>query len=243
MKITKPIGEFSDHGAQLHAVHSLVQCLSEWTAGYNHQIDLAIDEDMTGSWDLDPIESTFREFGFADLAENLAFITTIAAFLESLFMQCLPALEPRFKEAYQEDHARFQRYRDAIPSFWDPAKPTKNGDKIVRRITDILEASGLVRFMIPDFPRVLDAVFRYRNQMIHNGYEWDREERQRFARTIQDEGWSKWFSVSTIDKAPWYFTTTGTFRRVCLELCDRAVLAFAGLAKGDWDHYRSNYER
>ncbi|MBP9225574.1 MAG: hypothetical protein KBF76_17005 [Verrucomicrobiales bacterium] len=241
---TDPIEEFPDHVAHLRTIRSLVSCLAEWHQGYSRRLDEAIDAEMSedgGYPETDPVGLAIHEMEFVHAAQSLAFITTIAAFVESLFKECLPAMGGSFKGSYLEVHPRFIRYGEANPSFWDPTKPTTKGDKIATMIREILEGSGLIRFMIPDFTRVLDAIFKYRNQMVHNGYEWSPAERKKFARTIEDEGWSEWFSISTVDGAPWYFTINGNFSQECLELCDRSVLAFAGLIRDDWERYRNKY--
>lgn len=238
------VEDFSDHDAHLRAIHSLVSCLARWDDGYSRRLDEAIDAEMSedgGCPETDPVGLALHEMEFVHVAQSLAFITTIVAFVESLFKECLPMMATRFEGKYQEQNARFQRYGEGNPSFWDPAKSTAIGDKIATRISDILEGSGLIRFLIPDFTRVLGAIFKYRNQMIHNGFEWSQAERRKFALTIKEEGWTEWFSVSTVDDDPWYFTITGSFSQACLELCDRSVLAFAGLIRGDWDRYRNKY--
>lgn len=231
----------SDHDAHLRALRSLTSCLADWNAGYANHVDNAIDAEMEGDLGIDLVRPAFADTCFANVAQSLAFITTTAAFVESFFKECLPVMGEKFTESYQRDHDRFQRYGESVSSFWDPTKPTRKGDKIATMICEILEGADLMRFMVPNFTLVLDAIFTYRNQMIHNGFEWSLAERRKFALTIKNEGWSEWFSVSTVDDDPWYFTITGSFSQACLELCNRSVLAFSGLIKDDWDRYRNQY--
>ena len=99
----------------------------------------------------------------------------------------------------------------------------------------------MTKYFGPSFGRVMTAVFAYRNNMVHNGYEWDLDIRQEFRTRIETEGWSDWFLVSTTGGDPWYFTMTPSFYEECKLLCNRAVLVFEGLLYGDWERYEIQY--
>lgn len=210
----------SDHDAHLRALRSLASCLADWNAGYTNRVDEAIDAEMEGDPEIDLVCPAFADTCFADVAQSLAFITTTAAFVESFFKECLPVMGEKFSGNYQREHIRFQRYGESVSSFWDPTKTTTKGDKIATMICEILEGSDLMRFMVPNFTSVVHAIFKYRNQMIHHGFEWSLAERRKFARTIADENWHRWFFVSETDGEPWFFTVTPSFREDCLNLCD-----------------------
>lgn len=218
-----------DHEAHLRALQSLSRCLADWNDGYANHVDTAIDAEMEGDPTIDLVTPAFADTCFAAVAQSLAFITTTAAFVESFFRKCLPDMATRFSGKYDQGHDRFRKYGTLNPSFWDPTKPTTKGDTITRRILDILEGSELITRMGPEFSTVLDAIFKYRNQMIHSGFEWPLKERQKFAATIREGKWPHWFFISTVDDEPWCFTITPLFRKACLDLCERSVSTFGGL--------------
>ena len=232
----------SDHDAHLRALCSLASCLADWNAGYATHVDNAIDAEMEGDPEIDLVRPAFADMCFADVAQSLAFITTTAAFVESFFKECLPVMGKKFTGSYQRDQVRFQRYGESVSSFWDPTKPTTEGGKMATMICEILEGSGLMRCMVPNFTQVLDAIFKYRNQMIHSGFEWPLKERQRFARMIRDENWTQWFHVSTVGDEPWFFTVTPDFRKACLDLCHQSVRAFAELDRRDREGPRKYFK-
>lgn len=222
---------FSDHDAHLRALQSLDSCLADWNAGYANRADEAIDAEMEGEPLIELVRPAFADTCFANVAQSLAFVTTTAAFVESFFKERLPVLGKKFTGRYQHGHARFQRYGQSVASFWDSTKPIRKGDGAATTICEILEGADLMRFMVPNFTSIIHAIFKYRNQMIHHGFEWGLAERRKFARTIGDESWRHWFFVSETDGEPWFFTVTPTFRGDCLNLCARSVHAFNGLIR------------
>ena len=191
--------------------------------------------------EVDDVISIFYDAGFAELARSHAFICTIAAFLESLFSLSLPKVGSGFRGTLIKDHPRVVRFATSTPSFWDPRKPKKDQSGIAVRIGDILAGAGLASYFGSDFGRLTKAIYAYRNKMVHNGYEWDLEERLDFEAQINKEGWSGWFATATSGSEPWFFTMTPSFCEACLSLCNRALLAFDGLLLGDWDRYKLQY--
>ena len=234
--------DLPDHDAHLRAIDSFAQAIKEWNELFDSEAKDASARKPQSEHEVDDIISIYYDTGFADLARSHAFICTMAAFLESLFKRCLPAVGKSFNGSLPNNHPRVVRFANSLSSFWDPRKPEKDQSGIAKRICDILEASGLNRYFGSEFARLITAVFAYRNRMVHNGYEWDPEERTQFNDQINRESWSQWFSVATIGDDPWFFTITPAFHDQCLNLCNRAVLAFEGITIGDWDRYRFCYE-
>ena len=233
--------DLPDHDAHLRAVFSLAHALKEWNERFDSEAREASARKPQSEHEVDDIISIYYDAGFADLARSHAFICTMAAFLESLFKVCLPAVGQSFNGSLPNNHSRVVRFAASPASFWDPRKPDKNQSGIAKHICEILEASGLSPYFGPAFGLLITAVFAYRNEMVHNGYEWDLDKRQRFDIRIKSEGWSSWFVIATKGNDPWFFTITPAFHDECLNLCNRAVLAFEGLTIGDWDRYRFCY--
>ena len=153
----------------------------------------------------------------------------------------MPLLHTFFKGTLPPEHPRVAQFASCPASFWDPTKLTKvrkgeEGEGFVGRVLTILTAGNFLDLFGADFAKCLDALFAYRNQMMHNGYEWPRKEREHFTAKIAEQGWADWFDCSTSGDAPWYYYTTPPFRKNCLNLCERSVAAFDAIILGDSDH-------
>lgn len=231
------LGELPDLLSHLQAVVGLSSAISDWNKQFSKRADEASEYAMRPDADMDAVIAAYDDFGYAEMAKSLSIITTTAAFLESTFKLCLPKMEFCFDGNLQLNHPRVLN----VPKFWDPREPKRDGTGIAQRITDTLEAAQLLKYFGQDLPLRMTAVFSYRNAMIHGGFEWDVRDREKFATRIKSEGWDSWFSISTIDDKPWYFTMTGQFQRDCLDLCHRAVYAFEGLIWQDWDRYEEMF--
>ncbi len=225
--------------SHLHAVLSMVSAVSAWNDQFSKRADAASEYAMHPEADMDAVIAAYEDSGYASMAESLSVITTTAAFLESVFKQCLPKMEICYDGTLQPNHPRVLD----VPQFWDPRHPRRDNSGIARRTIDILEAAELIDLFGANFPKLITAIFSYRNQMVHGGFEWEEPERGKFKTRIEKESWEKWFSISTSNNQPWYFTMTGQFRADCLELCERSVYAFEGLIWKDWDHYEGKFGR
>lgn len=232
------LGELPDLQSHLRSMVSLTSAVSDWNEKFSERATEASEYAMRPEADMVAVTEAYDNFGYADLAKSLSIITTTAAFLESTFALCLPKMEFCFDGNLQAGHPR----TETVKNFWDPQKPKKDNPGIALRITDMLEASHLLLYFGNNFHLLMRAIFSYRNAMVHGGFEWEPRDREKFAKRIKSEGWNSWFSISTIDDKPWYFTMNGQFQRDCLELCHRTVYAFEGLIWKDWDHYESMFQ-
>ena len=71
---------------------------------------------------------------------------------------------------------------------------------------------------------MLAALFGYRNNMFHNGFEWPLEKREKFAQRIKNSGWpDAWFGKATRDKEPWIFYMSPDFIEHCLHTIDQVL--------------------
>jgi hypothetical protein len=218
-----------DHDAHLCAIRSLALNLKDWNAAFENEANVASRRSNLSEAEVQDVISIFYDSGFSDLARSHAFICSITAFLESLFVLCLPQVGVIFKGQLDPNHARVQRYNCHPASFWDPRKITADRDGIVARIDDILTASGLFSSFPSDATHLMNAAFGYRNEMVHNGYEWPLDNRIKFQLRVSSESWSDWFTNATTGSDPWFFTVTELFHDQCLILCDQTVSAFEQL--------------
>ena len=86
---------------------------------------------------------------------------------------------------------------------------------------DIVEI-GLKPYMPSDFDRVADALFLYRNKVLHCGLEWPPDDRNAFNGRLKE--WPvDWFSMVTSNGVPVMFLMTPTFVRRCFVLADQII--------------------
>lgn len=74
--------------------------------------------------------------------------------------------------------------------------------------------------MPPDFDEVVDALFLYRNKVLHCGLEWPGDDLNEFSSRLRK--WpADWFSKVTLNDVPVIFLMTPAFVRRCFVLADQ----------------------
>ena len=230
----------ADHRTHLRLIHSLSASLRRWNDRFDEEVRKTSERPARDEYEVSQVIDIFYHAGFADLARSHAFACTIAAFLESLFKTNLPAVGHRGEIAIPSRNERLVTLGGNRDLFWNPSMP-KGRPGIAKNIQQILAITGLSGCFGADFGRIAEAIFDYRNQMVHNGFEWPLEIRLEFNRHVESGERSRWFSTSKSGELPWFFTITPEFHETCLLTCDRAVLAFEGLVVGDWELYEHKF--
>lgn len=231
----------ADHHSHLHALHGLTSALRSWNNQFDQHAAEAAAYKPRNTDEEAQIIDIFYTAGFADLARSHAVVCTVSAFLESLFKSNLKAIGERACFEPTASHPRLVGLGGNRMLYWDLTRSGNNREGIADRIRAILSGARLLPYFGENFQSCVRAIFAYRNQMVHNGYEWPRDTRLAFHQQMLSEGWGEWFSVATSGDDPWYFTMTTAFEQACLVVCDRAVLAFEGLVIGDWQLYDFTY--
>lgn len=106
---------------------------------------------------------------------------------------------------------------------WDCSyvSSSPNRKHLVGGIMELADAVGLARDLPRELRKTLSALFAYRNQMFHLGFEWPESQRMAFERRIKEEDWRDWFSQSTDDRKPWIFYLNDGFVSHCLNTVER----------------------
>ncbi len=159
---------------------------------------------------------------YQDAAHSMSAVGMLAPLVETIFYQCFQGIGKQFYPASQPCKTH-DRWDAAHVIQWDCHFVVAKGriqKDIVKGIFQLSDAVGLsVRFP-SDLKAVLSALFAYRNSMFHHGFEWSVEERERFSKRIQNEGWpSAWFSVATHNDNPWIFSMSDNF----IQHCDKTI--------------------
>jgi len=159
---------------------------------------------------------------YQDAAHSMSAVGALAPFYETIFFQSFKGIGKRFYSA-KKHYKIHDRWNAAQDIQWDCHYVIANGrihKDIVKGIFQLSDAVGLSERFPSDLKAVLPALFTYRNSMFHHGFEWPVEERERFAKRIQNEGWPKdWFSVATHNDNPWIFFMSDNF----IQHCDKTI--------------------
>lgn len=160
---------------------------------------------------------------FQDAAHSMSAVGMLAPFVESLFASIFHGLSERAPgDAVSDPRAKATKTQ-----YWNPkivfGKDSPRDD-IVAGIEQLATSTGLQPFLPDGYRRTLSALFGYRNNMFHNGFEWPLEARQKFANRITGEGWpSAWFSQATRGDQPWVFYVSDEFIAHCLQMIDQVL--------------------
>jgi hypothetical protein len=165
---------------------------------------------------------------FQDAAHSMAAVGMLAPMLESLFVATFrgigdlkPPVTPVTLGGVRAAHV-------GDPKFWDPhfyfGVSRRQRIGIVRGIRQLAESTGLAPRLPADYGDVLNALFSYRNKMFHWGFEWPKDEREKFERLIVSEGWpSDWFTRSLSGGQTWILYMSDVLIRLVLTRIDEML--------------------
>lgn len=159
---------------------------------------------------------------FSDAAHSMAAVGMLAPFVESLFAAVFEAI--RKEQAGEDQHARQKVFEDA---YWNPQivfRKGEFGNDLVSGIGELAEDVGLKPFLPDGYHKTLTALFAYRNNMFHNGFEWPLETRNKFLNRMKNKHWPcHWFKRSSTGDEPWIFYMSDVFIAHCLKMIDQVL--------------------
>lgn len=173
---------------------------------------------------------------YQSAAHSMAALGMIAPLFESMFFQAFQGIRTRF---FGTSIAPSGTIRSAIndsDKFWDchlyyDRQKGKIKDNLVAGIHQLSKVVGLKPHLPADLQNTLAALFAYRNQMFHNGFEWPEKRCEEFAARIEQTGWQEWFSGSTRADKPWIFYMTDKFIEHCLDVVHRVLESFGSYCR------------
>ena len=127
---------------------------------------------------------------YQEVAHSMAAVGMIAPFMEGVFKDV------------------FERIGEKLP----------RGD-LVKNILNVVERRGLKSYLPCELAPTMEALFRYRNDLFHWGFEWPAHIRQQFqdATSRWPDGW---FEVATQDSEPWMFSMSMSFINHCMKVAE-----------------------
>jgi len=231
-----------DYEAQLIAIKALLQRNEEADKQVAAELK-KLDEyaRKTSGW---RNERAIEEFGeqfyvaiYQSAAHSMAALGMIAPLFESLFFQAFQGIRIR----YFADKPVTGHSRNSMPKlddFWNchfvytAASKSKTRTDIVKGIMELADNVDLAPHLPVGLEATLEALFAYRNKMLHCGFEWPQVECLNFAKRIDDEKWKDWFSWAERSGDPWIFYMTEKFIEGCLDMIQQLLDSFGAYCKG-----------
>lgn len=103
---------------------------------------------------------------------------------------------------------------------------------LVKGIEQLAVSCGLQPHLPDGYEKTLSALFAYRNNMIHNGFEWPAETIKKFSSRIASEKWpDSWFTSAKQGKKPWLYYMSPDFCAHCVDLIDGIIDGTGGYLK------------
>ena len=193
-----------DYVAQLTAIYTLVAHQNYFDNELSEEIKRVqgIAETSTGEANyraVDRAVDMMHESAYQGIAHSMAVVGMLAPFIESIFRLAFRVVERE----------------------WPRNDMAKN---LIKVIND--ENLGLSEYMPKGLEPTLEALFSYRNKMLHFGFHWPEEERTRFNGRLSD--WpSHWFDIATSGGRPWMFYMSSEFITHCLDTTVEILKGFA----------------
>lgn len=165
-------------------------------------------------------DAAFWRLTFQASAHSMSAVGMLAPFIESLFVAIFDGLKTRAE--IPPDHLR-QKLREK--DRWNPqVYQGSNGARtdLLKGIAQLSKATGLAPHLPPQTGMTLEALIRYRNNMLHNGFEWPDGKVDGFAAEVSK--WPEgWFEVAESDGKPWLYYMSPGFCTQCVALTDGII--------------------
>lgn len=219
-----------DYESQLTAIKALLDSHRQIARARNEritQIELeiprykGIDSVLAENERVDLLHRSVYE----DAAYSMAAIGMLAPFIETIFSHTFHTAQAHYDAApaHSPDHPRWKVDEHLR---WDCRWFYKEGEmqnNLVEGILQLSRATGLANFLPPDLRKTLQAVFGYRNKMLHHGFEWPIEEREKFCRRASNEWPQDWFIWAISGDDPWVCYMTDSLINECLTRIDQIL--------------------
>jgi hypothetical protein len=215
-----------DYDAQLRAIHDLLSANRRDAQQFSERIrelegyaakasgeaaDHAVDETI----------DHYHHSVYRDAAHSMAAVGMLAPFVESLFLHAFQGIEGMLT-ARGLSPPGHPRWSLKSQQRWDCHFDQAGGRDIAKGIPDLADAIGLSAELPTDLPLILAALFRYRNAMFHEGFEWSEGERGKIA--MATVAWpAEWFSQASSGGEPWVFYLTDGFADHVLATVERTL--------------------
>jgi hypothetical protein len=185
---------------------------------------------------IDESGDNFYAMVYQGAAHSMAALGMLAPMYESMFFHGFQGIRKRYFGLAVVPPAPRRPIADA-DLFWDchncydsETREIKE-QSLVGGIMQLAKAIGLKQHLPDGLHKTIDALFDYRNFMLHNGFEWPKARCKEFNEHIEKRGWHTWFTKATRNDEPWIFYMTDEFIEHCLGLFHKLLDAFGAYSR------------
>lgn len=220
-----------DYESQLRAIKALLSVHQQIACARSVKI-VQIEEDICKLRGINRMHAEHdridlcHESVYEDAAHSMAAIGMLAPFIETVFGQVFESVKQGYegKAPPSPDHRRWKAEEAKQWNCrWFCKKDGGMENDVVRGILELSRVTGLLPYLPPELRPILNAVFGYRNNMLHNGFEWPLAVRDKFRRRTESEWPSDWFSWAQSGNAPWVCYMTDALINECLTYIDQII--------------------
>lgn len=209
---------------QLDAIKAVVRNHEAEREGTGHQFEI-LDTDPCWRGEFDGGLEARREEAFWHLtyqasAHSMSAVGMLAPFIESLFVAIFAGLRDRVAIPAGHPRLTLNEKERWNPQIYQGSKAARTD--LLKGIMQLSEATGLAPHLPPQTEMTLEALFRYRNNMFHNGFEWPDAKIEDFA--AERSKWPEsWFEIAERGDKPWLFYMSPQFCTHCVTTVDGII--------------------
>jgi hypothetical protein len=161
---------------------------------------------------------------YSDAARSAAAVGMLAPFVENLFTGIFRGIGEKEGD-YLGCDKDSKRSTLSRAHFWNPRFSFTSSEvkpNLIDGIMQLADAAKLTPRLPSDTRKVLEALFEYRNGMLHNGFEWPPERRKKFTDRVRS--WdASWFISAQSGGKPWVWYMSDVFISRILTFIDEVI--------------------
>lgn len=228
--------------AQLHVIKYFLRRNQRAEEELKQEIDDLFEQGRQGSEatkGLDPLHEDewllrMEETYYLDAVHSTAAVGLLAPFLEALYVAIFQNFRSEVERAVQafpeHDRSRAPESKLCDPNYFFKQNP-KPKRSIVRGTIQLAELIELEQFFPSDYRNTLDALFSYRNKMLHCGFVWPEKERENFKQKFGNSWPEDWFECMDRGDESYVIYVSPEFINHCLRTIDDIM---TGVEKYYW---------
>lgn len=215
-----------DVESQLHAIDKLKQLHFKYKSKlkdeiYRTKLQALNHHGDNNDWEVDCHIESIHNSIYAEGALCLSFVGLILPLTETMFVRFFKHLGENWAIDKIISSARWKVLNKK--DLWDCSLFVNHQMKILPDIREgilqLCKDTGFSKYLNPEFSKMLTLLFKFRNNLFHNGMEWPLNKRKEFQKLLNDLEYNQFFRISTSDGKPWMFTMTDEY----LDQCQRLV--------------------
>lgn len=214
----------NDIYCQVHAIQRMNKYLLSESKDHHYEIEelkknVKNSSGIQGCFLEDELISEYQFASYYAIARSMCVVGITTSGYESVFCEVFGNIKNIFGEGLLNNKCNRSLLKPA--KRWDCHFYI--GDNVSEKkglgtgIQQLLIETELAKFLPSNMNLILDALFSYRNAVMHNGFDWPEVELENF--TSRKNNWpSEWIGVTTSHENPWLYNLTNKFHKIVIDL-------------------------